>query len=87
MRPVSKGPGLPRRKYLRQFGSGLVLIGLGACEIPVPGQGPPPLLYRLSPKSTFDDDLPTVAWQLLVEAPVDELRQIRLEKPDQEIRP
>ena len=55
---------------MRQFAGGLVLIGLGACDIPVPGQGPPPLLYRLTPKSTFSNDLPTVAWQLLVEAPV-----------------
>ena len=28
--------------------------------------GPPPTLYRLSPKSTFDPGLPTVDWQLLV---------------------
>lgn len=32
--------------------------------------GPPPDVYDLSPKSTFDDDLPTVDWQLVVEEPV-----------------
>ncbi len=32
--------------------------------------GPPPDVYDLSPKSTFDDDLPTVNWQLVVEEPV-----------------
>jgi cholesterol transport system auxiliary component len=43
---------------------------VGACELPVPGQAPPPSLYRLTPKSTFGEDLPTVNWQLVVEAPV-----------------
>ncbi len=32
--------------------------------------GPPPNVYDLSPKSTFDADLPTVDWQLVVEEPV-----------------
>jgi len=43
---------------------------LSACQIPVPGQGPPPLLYRLTPKSTFDNDLPDVHWQLVVDTPL-----------------
>ena len=30
----------------------------------------PPDLYTLTPKSTFDSDLPQVGWQLLVEIPV-----------------
>ncbi|RMD64971.1 MAG: hypothetical protein D6826_01225 [Alphaproteobacteria bacterium] len=48
-----------------------VLAGLvAACQVPVPGQGPPPALYRLTPKSTYDPDLPTVDWQLLVETPL-----------------
>ena len=43
---------------------------LAACEIPVPGQGPPPRLFRLTPKSTFRSDLPAVQWQLVLELPV-----------------
>jgi cholesterol transport system auxiliary component len=43
---------------------------LSACQIPVPGQGPPPLLYRLTPKSTFENKLPAVPWQLVVETPL-----------------
>ncbi len=40
---------------------------LAACEAIVPGRGPLPDLYRLTPKSTFATDLPTVEWQLLLE--------------------
>lgn len=43
---------------------------LAACGVPVPGQGPPPALYRLTPKSTFDASLPAVDWQLVLEVPV-----------------
>ena len=43
---------------------------LSACQIPVPGQGPPPLLYRLTPKSSFGDEMPDVHWQLVVEKPL-----------------
>ena len=40
------------------------------CAGLVPGQGPPPTLYRLSPKSTFREDLPRVEWQLVLETPL-----------------
>ncbi len=71
MRPVSRAFSQGRRSYLRRLSGGLLLLGgLSGCEVPVPGQGPPPLLYRLTPKSTFREDLPTVDWQLLVEAPI-----------------
>jgi cholesterol transport system auxiliary component len=43
---------------------------LTACEAVVPGRGPLPDLYRLTPKSTFAADLPTVEWQLLLEQPL-----------------
>ncbi|MDH3476005.1 MAG: ABC-type transport auxiliary lipoprotein family protein [Rhodospirillales bacterium] len=43
---------------------------LGGCEQLVPGQGPPPVLYRLTPKSTFREDLPVVRWQLILELPL-----------------
>lgn len=43
---------------------------LAACDLPVPGRGPPPSLYRLTPKSTFHENLPQVDWQLVLEVPV-----------------
>ena len=36
----------------------------------LPGQKPPPKLFDLTPKSTFDADLPRADWQLLVETPI-----------------
>ncbi len=59
-----------RRRVLR---AALVLPfagALAACEVAVPGQGPAPDLYRLTPKSTFAPELPTVTWQLLLERPL-----------------
>ncbi|MFZ5914196.1 MAG: ABC-type transport auxiliary lipoprotein family protein [Pseudomonadota bacterium] len=48
----------------------VTLIGLSACGlINLPGGGPAPNLYDLSPKSTFDEDLPSIDKQLLVEEP------------------
>ena len=46
-----------------------VLFGLGACTGLIPGGGPPPNLYTLSPKTTFSEELPSVTWQLVVEEP------------------
>ena len=43
---------------------------VAGCAGMIPGRGTPPKLYSLSPKSTFSPDLPTVAWQLVVETPV-----------------
>jgi cholesterol transport system auxiliary component len=43
-----------------------LLVG---CGIALPGSGPAPDLYDLSPKSTFPEGLPTVKWQLVVEDP------------------
>jgi cholesterol transport system auxiliary component len=42
---------------------------LAGCGISLPGSGPAPDLYDLSPKSTFPEGLPTVKWQLVVEDP------------------
>ena len=36
----------------------------------LPGQKDPPRLFELTPKSTFDLQLPSVPWQLLVETPI-----------------
>ena len=63
-----------RRQVLRAALAGALAgalgASLGACEGVVPGRGPPPDLYRLTPKSTFVADLPTVEWQLLLEPPL-----------------
>jgi cholesterol transport system auxiliary component len=59
-----------RRLILKSLAAAPLAALASACELPVPGQGPPPILYRLTPKSTFSEDLPTVNWQLVVEAPV-----------------
>jgi len=59
------------RRRLLQAALVLPLAGaLAACEAVVPGRGPLPDLYRLTPKSTFAADLPTVEWQLLLEPPL-----------------
>ncbi len=44
--------------------------GLAACSVDLPGQGPAPELYMLTPKSTFSKDLPTAEYQLTVETPI-----------------
>lgn len=44
-------------------------LGLSACTGLIPGSGPAPDLYTLSPKSSFDTALPEVSWQLVVEVP------------------
>ena len=51
-------------------------VGLGAVAVAVlsgctlPGSGEPPQLYTLTPKTTFDAQIPAVDWQLIVERPV-----------------
>lgn len=58
-----------RRRVLA--GLGLLGLGLAGCDklIELPGQGPPPTTYRLTPKSTFPDDMPRVSAQLVIEPP------------------
>ena len=64
-------PRLPAAATRRTMLGGLGgLLALSACELP--GGGDPPRLYTLSPKSTFDPDLPKVPWQLTVETPIAE---------------
>lgn len=43
---------------------------LAGCSVNLPGSGDPPRIYVLTPKSTFDEDLPVADWQLLVEPPL-----------------
>ena len=61
---------LGRRRLLRAAAALPVVALASGCSLPVPGQGPPPELFRLTPKSTFRDDLPAVDWQLVLEPPV-----------------
>jgi len=63
-------PATPGRRRFLGAAAALPLLGLAGCQVPVPGQGPPPELYRLTPKSTFGEDLPTVDWQLVLETPL-----------------
>lgn len=48
---------------------GLGAVALTGCESIIPGAGPAPRLFRLTPKSTFPENMPAVDWQLLVETP------------------
>jgi len=61
---------LGRRRLLRAIAALPVAALAPGCSLPVPGQGPPPELFRLTPKSTFREDLPAVDWQLVLEPPV-----------------
>ena len=53
----------------RLIGVAALALGLSACTGLIPGSGPVPDLYTLSPKSSFDTALPEVSWQLVVEVP------------------
>ena len=45
------------------------MLLLGGCAL-IQAAEEPTNLYQVSPKSTFDPDLPSVRWQLAVEVPV-----------------
>lgn len=45
-------------------------LALGGCSVELPGSGEAPRLFVLSPKSSFEEDLPKVSWQLLVDTPI-----------------
>jgi cholesterol transport system auxiliary component len=58
-----------RRRILRgalALPAGLLLAGCGSF---LPTNRPPPRYFRLTPKNTFDPDLPDVDWQLILETP------------------
>ena len=66
-RAIENRPRGTRRRLLEVLAAApLVLSG---CSSLVPGQGPPPNLYRLTPKPEIPDTLPKVNWQLEVEVP------------------
>src|SRR3954468_702811 len=64
------GPATTRRSLLRRAAgvAGAALAGPG-CMPSLPGQGPGPSVFRLSPKTSFDPGLPSVAWALTVAEP------------------
>ncbi len=68
------GEETPRRIGARILASGVLVslaLSLGGCGLlSLPGTGPAPDLYDLSPKSTFDEGLPVATYQLVVEEPV-----------------
>lgn len=47
-----------------------LVLAVAACTSLLPGPGDPPQFFVLTPKSTFDPDLPAADWQLVVEVPV-----------------
>ncbi len=57
------------QRFRRHVAVAILAAGLSACTSFLPGSGPAPNIYDLSPKSTFDEDLPQVRWQLIVEVP------------------
>lgn len=61
-----------RRRPWLLLAAGLGLaLATGACGSVIPGAAtPPPKIYDLTPKNTFDDKIPRVDWQLIVETPV-----------------
>lgn len=59
-----------RRSAMTVFGGGVALLGLSACAVELPGAGDQARIFVLSPKSTFDEGLPEVDWQLLIDAPI-----------------
>ncbi|MEO9901575.1 ABC-type transport auxiliary lipoprotein family protein [Nisaea sp.] len=62
-------PILSRRRLLVLTGTVLPAGVISACGI-LPTPQPPSQLYRLSPKSTFDENIPNVALQLGIEPPL-----------------
>ncbi|MGO1119757.1 ABC-type transport auxiliary lipoprotein family protein [Rhodovibrionaceae bacterium A322] len=71
--PESALPTKEHNSKRRQFlmgGAALSMTGLlSACGGGILNQGPPPRFFKLSPKSTFPEDLPNVDWQLLIDTP------------------
>ncbi len=59
---------ISRRQTLGIFASLPAAALLTGC-VDLPAQDAPPRQFRLTPKSTFDEGLPTVEWSLIVEEP------------------
>ena len=59
-------PQLPRRAALA------ALLAAAGCVPSLPGQAPAPRTSRVTPKYTFDPDLPQAKWSLAVAEPISE---------------
>lgn len=66
-----QGTSAARRSFARSMvalcATAFLLTG---CALKLPGSGTPPRIFVLSPKSTFDEELPVVDWQLLIDSPI-----------------
>ena len=67
---TGRPPAAGRRRFLRAIAALPAVALAPGCGLTVPGQGPPPELFRLTPKSSFRGDLPEAKWQLILEPPV-----------------
>jgi len=52
--------------------AGATLALLSGCAGVLPGSSEPSRLFTLTPKSTFNSDLPKVDWQLTIDSPISE---------------
>lgn len=69
-RPGSRRPNRRTIGRVRRATAILLLLASAACTGNfLPGTNDPPKLYTLTPKSTFDPDLPRVNWQLTINLP------------------
>lgn len=66
----SPAPTQHRRGMLKNAGLLAAAALASACTNVLPGAGPPPRLFQLTPKSTFPDDTAPVDWQLVIEPPL-----------------
>jgi cholesterol transport system auxiliary component len=57
----------PGRRRLIRMAALVPLAAVAACQLP--GQGPPPRQFRLTPKTTFAGDLPKADWSLVIDRP------------------
>jgi len=60
-----------RTGRVRTAVAALALLAAG-CSVELPGQQEPPRLFTLTPKTTFDPNLPRADWQLAIDAPLSE---------------